>query len=184
MPLRGMIVNERGNYFRDPDFVPHTQFLSDEDYSKVLDNVCVTCCDIIVVRDDGRILLGLRAWEPLKDWWIQGGRAKPGESFEETCARNVKRELGLVIDPERFQLLKPYMHNWAQRRQEPVDNGSCTSSIVHVLFVTQEECEQIKPNEEYVDVKWEDPQVIAENADEAYCELMWQVAKDYLAALK
>lgn len=178
MPLRKSVINKRGNYFRDPDFQSHaTGQMSDDVYGQVLDNICIACCDIIVVNPAGEILLGKRAWEPLADWWIQGGRMKPGESFEEACARNAKRELGLTIDPERFEEMRSYIHNWGKRRQEPSDHGSCTASIVHVLYLTKEECGQIKHNEEYIGVQWSKPSKIYGNPE--FCELLQQVAYDF-----
>ncbi|MEK6883755.1 MAG: NUDIX domain-containing protein, partial [Nanoarchaeota archaeon] len=96
------------DHFHEKGFIPHSEFLSEENYAMVLDNVVVTCVDICVINTKGQILLGKRTWYPMPNWWIIGGRMKPGESFNESASRNIKRELGLNISPDRFERLWEY----------------------------------------------------------------------------
>ena len=89
------------------------EFLDDPTYAKILDQIVVSCADAILVRwinNQPEILLGKRAYPPMKGWWIFGGRRIPGESPEESCVRNIKREIGLDLEPSRFTLLKCYSY--------------------------------------------------------------------------
>jgi len=152
------------NHFVESGFVPHLGWLDDETYSKVLDNIVVTCADVIVLNTKGKILLGKRTYYPAKGWWIAGGRMTTGESFEKAAARNMKRELGLTISPERFAYLGTYSFVWAMRRQPPAENGSHTVSITMTLLINEKEAAAIKPNEEYEELKWWDPELVAEDS--------------------
>ena len=104
-------VEESYRHFVTGEFKSHAEFLPDEIYSKVLDNIVITCVDIIVCHA-GKMLLGKRAIEPQSDWWIIRGKMKPGESFNEAATRNVRRELGLNIKPYLFQYLSSTSLVW------------------------------------------------------------------------
>ena len=65
---------------------------------------------VIIVRDDGHILLGRRHVDPDKadsafrsagEWCLPGGKLDWGETLEEGAKREVQEETGLIIeDPE------------------------------------------------------------------------------------
>lgn len=52
---------------------------------------------IIIVREDGRILVGKRKGSHAPYWSIPGGHLELGETFEETAIREVQEETGLLI---------------------------------------------------------------------------------------
>jgi ADP-ribose pyrophosphatase YjhB (NUDIX family) len=141
-----------GSYI-EPNYEPHPVFLSDEIYAQVLDSIVITCVDIVLVNN-GRILLGKRAWYPQADWWLIGGRMKPGEELEATAARNLKRELGLTIAPDRFSYLTAFSTAWRLRRHAPADHGTHTTSFVMTVTLTDTEAASIKLNEEYTAQQW------------------------------
>ena len=159
----GEIVVKHGDHFEEEGFVPHAIFMDEKDYAKVLDNIVVTCVDICVVNRQDQILLGKRTWYPMRDWWIIGGRMRPGESFNEAAARHIKRELGLEVDPCRFERLWEYSMAWAKRAQPPEDNGCHMVSITMLLRLEPKEEAQIKHNEEYEAVQWVDLDTVAED---------------------
>ncbi|HUC90180.1 MAG TPA: NUDIX hydrolase [Patescibacteria group bacterium] len=152
-----------GSYI-EPGYAPQPVHLSDEVYGQVLDAVVITCVDIVLVSD-GRILLGKRAWHPQADWWIIGGRMRPGEELAATASRNMRRELGLNLTVDRFSYLTTFSTAWNLRRHAPANHGSHTVSIVMTIDVTPDEAEAIKPNEEYTDKQWLSPGAILANAD-------------------
>lgn len=179
----GKITVKYGNHFEEEGFVSHAKFLPDEIYAQVLDSIVIACVDIALIDSDGEMLLGKRQVEPQADWWIIGGRMRPGESFEEAASRNVKRELGLTINPNRFHYLCTYSTVWAMRAQKPKANGSHSVSITMVLRVSDDEITRIQHNEEYAALQWMDvhrvanssnfhPAVVmvAKNAGEYLCE--------------
>lgn len=52
---------------------------------------------VLVQREDGRVLLGLRG--DTHDWAMPGGGAEEGSSFAGTAATELREETGLVADP-------------------------------------------------------------------------------------
>ncbi len=150
-------------HFIEKGFTPQGRRLGDEAYAQAIDSLVIACVDIILLDAKGEMLLGKRSYYPAKGWWIVGGRMRPGESFEEAAARNVKRELGLEISTERFSCLGLYSFVWAIRRQPPVENGSHTISVTMTLAVTDSEKAEVHPNEEYEEMKWWDPKLVAQD---------------------
>ena len=52
--------------------------------------------DIIIVYDDGEIVLTKRKYEPFKDFWsLPGGFIKQGESLEEAANRVLNEKTGV-----------------------------------------------------------------------------------------
>jgi 8-oxo-dGTP pyrophosphatase MutT (NUDIX family) len=52
---------------------------------------------VLVQREDGRVLLGLRG--DTHDWAMPGGGAEEGSSFAGTAVTELREETGLVADP-------------------------------------------------------------------------------------
>ncbi|MGZ8597186.1 MAG: NUDIX domain-containing protein, partial [Actinomycetota bacterium] len=52
---------------------------------------------VMVVRDDGRVLMGHRLDNGM--WAIPGGGAEEGSSFAETAVTELREEVGLEADP-------------------------------------------------------------------------------------
>jgi len=50
---------------------------------------------LILVRDDGRILLGHRIRAPERSWCLPGGHVEPGEDFETAALRELAEETGI-----------------------------------------------------------------------------------------
>lgn len=172
-----MITN--GQHFVQEGFVSRAKFLPDDVYAQVLDSIVTACADAVLMNSKGEMLIGKRAVEPHPDWWIIGGRMRPGESFEHAAARNIKRELGVDIEPSRFKYLCTYSLVWARRAQPPHENGSHTVSITMLVRVTDEEVGLIKHNEEYETLKWVYPTEFI--FDDTFHPALGMVAKNVTA---
>lgn len=64
----------------------------------------------VIIDDQGRLLLILRAKEPEAGrWTVPGGRVEPGESLREAAVREVREETGIdvVINREVWSLTVP-----------------------------------------------------------------------------
>lgn len=152
-----------GSYI-ESGYAPRPVFVDDEVYAQILDAIVLACLDIVLVHD-GKILLGKRAWHPQADWWIIGGRMRPGEELEVAAARHAKRDLGLELTLDRFRYLTTFSAAWRTRRHEPADHGTHTVSIVVTIELTTEEAESIRLNEEYTEQEWLAPEAILANAN-------------------
>lgn len=151
-----------GSYI-EPGYSPKLVFVDDEVYTQILDAVVLACLDIVLVHD-GKVLLGKRAWHPQADWWVIGGRMRPGEELEVAAARHAKRDLGLELALDRFSYLTTFSTAWKLRRHAPAENGTHTTSVVMTIELTTEEAQSIKLNEEYTEQQWLAPAEILANA--------------------
>ncbi len=58
----------------------------------------IPAASAVIVDEDGRVLLVLRGREPQKGRWsVPGGSAEPGETLEQTAAREAFEETGLRV---------------------------------------------------------------------------------------
>jgi len=129
-----------GPHFVTGRFVHRRVFLPDREYGLALDALVKACSDVLVLSpDEDRCFLGKRRVEPQPDWWFVGGRARPGETTQAAAARNVRRELGLAVDPKRFQPVATFSMVWALRNQAPVEHGTADISTIHVLVLREGE---------------------------------------------
>ena len=146
----------RAPHFVTGEFEPHHAFLDDETYGKALDSLVKACSDVMIESADGsKVFLGRRKVEPQPDWWFVGGRARPGDTTQEAAARNVRRELGLVVEAARFEVVASYSFAWRMRQQAPRENGTADISTVHTLRLTAEEADAVQLDpDEYVESRW------------------------------
>ena len=116
---------------------------------------------------------------------FQGGRAKPGETTKEAAARNLKRELGLNLTPDRFKVIATYSFLWYKREQEPQEHGLADISTIHVVELSEEESNAIKIDEkEYEKVDWISQEKILIDKDNCYHPALKQAIKDWSSAMQ
>lgn len=138
--------------------------LSVEEYSQVLDSVVIANADIICYRPNGDVLLGVRADRPLKnELWIFGGRMKPGESLNDTAARNIKRELGITADPSRLGVSQMYNIMWEGRHEKPQEYGFQTMMTIMTYKCNDQEARAVTAADQtHNGMKWYTKQEILE----------------------
>jgi len=65
-----------------------------EDWKKIYSQVPRSCVDIVLTRDDGRVLITKRAEAPWKDYWhFPGGTVRKGERSIDAVRRLLQEEL-------------------------------------------------------------------------------------------
>ncbi|GAA4750046.1 NUDIX hydrolase [Gordonia alkaliphila] len=58
----------------------------------------VLAASVVLVDEDGRVLLVKRGHDPQRGRWsVPGGHVEPGETFEEAAVREVHEETGLEV---------------------------------------------------------------------------------------
>ncbi len=77
--------------------MPRTEYFDDPDAPAA--NSLVPAASAVVVDDEGRVLLHLRA--DTGNWSIPGGGMEPGESLSECIVREVREETGIDVRPVR-----------------------------------------------------------------------------------
>ncbi|MBI2592419.1 NUDIX domain-containing protein [Candidatus Saccharibacteria bacterium] len=64
------------------------------------------CTAVVLVNNQDEYLLVERAVEPAKGYWdLPGGFVEENETFEENTAREVKEELGIIINKETLHYI-------------------------------------------------------------------------------
>mmetsp|Transcript_23189 Transcript_23189/g.69461 ORF Transcript_23189/g.69461 Transcript_23189/m.69461 type:complete len:255 (+) Transcript_23189:278-1042(+) len=173
------------HHFVTGDYDKKTVFLPDREYGLALDALVKGCADVLISAGEGarlRLLLGKRRVEPQPDWWFVGGRCRPGDAPAEAAARNVKRELKLVVALERFELVGSYSFVWRLRAQAPATNGTADVSMVFELPLDDVEAAGLTPEQfdadEYETAAWKTP---LEVLDGDFHPALQQAVRDLLA---
>lgn len=92
-----------------------------EQYDQILKTMPIPCVDLLVVDNEGYLLLLKRRNEPAKgQWWFPGGRVYYKETRREAAIRKLKEECGL--EPTEIQELGTF---------DVMLENSLNSSIVH-----------------------------------------------------
>lgn len=68
----------------------------------------IDCAVIAAVSDGTRLLLGRQAAWPARRWSLVAGFVEPGESFEQTVAREVMEETGVRVTRARYRASQPW----------------------------------------------------------------------------
>src|SRR5512142_3022588 len=102
-----------------------------------------------VVIHRGRVLLVLRAREPLKGRWsIPGGMVEHGEGLESAAARELKEEPGLLVEP--YKVVEVFDH--IQRIGRRV-----RYHFVIVDYLCRLKGGKLKPDSDVLDARWVSP---------------------------
>lgn len=73
-------------------------WISEEDWETIVDNVPIVSVDLLVRYEDG-LLFGKRTNKPAKGYWfLPGGRVRKNETRREAVERIAKEELGLSVE--------------------------------------------------------------------------------------
>jgi ADP-ribose pyrophosphatase YjhB (NUDIX family) len=145
-------------------------------YAQALDHLVLVCVDCIPLHA-GRIMLSRRVRPPQPDWWINGGRMRKGETYGEAASRLMQREIGLSLEPRRFQSLGFYSLIWDERAQPPCDNGCHVLSVTHNVELASHEVASISLNDEYDAAQWIQPAEVEADAMRYHPALV-QIVRD------
>lgn len=163
----------------DGSFISHAEHLPDEEYSRVLDNIVIGCVDVVVCHG-GELLLGKRTRYPVPDWWLMGGRMRPGETLRGAASRLIERELGIGIHPDRFQPFMTSEHVYHHRAQPPEDHGFHALAVTLYVGLTGDEAEKIRHDDEYSELKWHSLALVGGGVHSGFYEYVVDCARAVL----
>ncbi len=109
--------------------------LDAQTFRTVIENAPLVSIDLCLVNE-GRILLGKRANEPLKgEWFTPGGRIYKDETWQSALSRVVKVELGLdFLRVEDFSLMGIWDHFYAESAVGK-DISTHYVNLTHCIFL-------------------------------------------------
>ena len=107
---------------------------------------------VMVVRDDGRVLLAHRLDNGM--WAIPGGGAEEGSSFAETAITELREEVGLEADPADLEAYACISR--ADNHLETYPNGDVTHYFGLWFVLRRWRGEPVGDGEEMGEVVWAD----------------------------
>lgn len=131
-------------------------FIPDDIFPVVRKWSATPTADFVCAREkDGvtEFLLTRRTEKPWQgDWFVPGGRIRPGEHPQVACARNCKRELGFDprVESMKFVDWFPLLNPEDQYGGEPY----FTQMTVFKIFLTAEESERVVLDRTANEFRW------------------------------
>jgi 8-oxo-dGTP pyrophosphatase MutT (NUDIX family) len=107
---------------------------------------------VMVVRDDGRVLLGHRLDNGT--WAIPGGGAEEGSSFADTAIAELREEVGLEADPADLEAYACISR--ADNHVETYPNGDVTHYFGLWFVLRRWRGEPVGDGEEMGEIVWAD----------------------------
>lgn len=102
---------------------------------------------IILVRDDGKILMGRRTDN--NQWCLPGGTLELGEGLEDCIIRETLEEVGITLDKNNLRL------NSAKAILEPINKNGNIIHVVSISYRARYGGEEIRiDNEEFSKYDW------------------------------
>lgn len=127
--------------------LPKDQFL------EVIERTPLVSIDLVVERDDGKLLMGKRVNEPARGtWFVPGGVIRKGETLEQAFQRLTEVELGAAIALSEARLLGAFTHiyetNFAAKP------GVSTHYVVLGYRLGEEQLTGSLPLEQHSEYRW------------------------------
>ena len=126
----------------------NSSFIDDTLFRGIIEHTPLVSLDL-VVKKDGKVLLGKRLNKPARGYWFTiGGRILKGERLEETIARIARDELGTVLtNPARFIGVFEHLYD------DSIYEGVSTHYINLVYEVEIEELPDL-PRDQHDTYRW------------------------------
>ena len=130
-------------------------WLDPEKFLAVVEHAPLVSIDLIVRREDGRVLLGKRRNEPAKGcWFVPGGRIHKNERLEAAFRRISLAELGMPCAAGDGRFLGVFEHFYAANFAEKPGTG--THYVVLAYEVTPAKLPGTLPADQHGEYKWFD----------------------------
>ena len=127
--------------------------LDAETFKTVVESTPLVSIELCLVCE-GKLLMGLRQNEPLKDqWFTPGGRLLKNEQWQDGLVRIARTELGLTVNAECFELMGVWDHFY---ENSAIDEGISTHyvNLPHVCYL--ESRPDLSLDSQHESVRWLD----------------------------
>ncbi|MDX2307082.1 MAG: GDP-mannose mannosyl hydrolase [Hyphomicrobium sp.] len=123
-------------------------FLSQDDFSKLVELAPIVTIDLIVRDADGRVLLGLRTNRPAQSYWFTpGGRIRKSETLDVAFRRIAMKEIGRDLDRKGARLRDVYDHFYDDSAIDGSDFGSRYVVLGYELTIPALSLDDLPPDE-------------------------------------
>lgn len=131
--------------------------LGAEEFLEVVERTPLVSIDLIVRRNDGRVLLGKRTNEPAKGFWfVPGGRIHKNERIEAAFRRICEAELGKAFAISDAKFLGVFEHLYATNFAEKP--GIETHYVVLAYELHTQDLPDKLPADQHGEFDWFDVQ--------------------------
>ena len=124
-------------------------FLDDGIYREIMEYSIIPAVDVLFVKNNHEVLLGLRDNKPLKwIYYFPWGRIEKWETIMQAVKRKMNEEIGYEIDTERLVFLNIYDDIFGESIYENITLQNVTITYVYLL---DDKTDNIKPNDSQYD---------------------------------
>lgn len=141
--------------------------LDDATFRTVVASTPLVSIDLVVRREDGHVLLGLRNNRPAQGFWfVPGGRVRKNETLDSAFLRLTLNELGFEVQRRQAHFLGVYEHLY----EDSVFGSKLEAPSTHYVVLgyqldVSEQLEDTLPLEQHTDYRWLEQQAILEADD-------------------
>lgn len=151
--------------------------LSQDDFKHLIKTAPLFAIDLVLLNEQGKILVGQRKNAPAKGYWfVPGGRVFKNESLESAFKRISQAELGLQIERHQAWLLGLYDHFY----DDSVFGADIDTHYINAAHLIKLDVGQALnlPKQQHQDYRWQSFNDIEQD------NTVHQNSKVFLAALK
>jgi ADP-ribose pyrophosphatase YjhB (NUDIX family) len=130
--------------------------------------------DLWLMNPDGKVAVLERVRPPHADWWLPGGRFRPGLEPPAAALHQVWRDFGLSIGDGRLMQVGMVHYEWG------MPSYGITAQLAGLVWhgeLTSIEVAGMRISPKYRQLVWCDPAVLAEPQDDGYHSSLAEIAK-------
>ncbi len=133
--------------------------LGRREFLEVVERAPLVSIDLIVRREDGRVLLGMRSNEPAKGFWfVPGGRIQKSETIERAFGRICEDELGTRFAHSHAKFLGVFEHFYSTNFAE--EPGFGTHYVVLAYEIAAKGIPERFPADQHGAFRWFDVETL------------------------
>ncbi len=139
----------------------------------------VSRIDLWLVNPDGKVAMVRRKHEPHADWWLPGGRFRPGLEPPAAASNQLQRDLGLpATDSCRLTELGDFHYTWG------MPSFGITAQLAGFVWcgsLKSIEVSGIRLSPKYCQLAWCDPEDVAESGGPSRHPMLAEIARRALS---